>query len=120
MPLFVRVDSIPEGESLLWLREQWVGLVLPLAQHRQTSLQFLASGVLTGPKTLLARLLTPLSGKFVRRAGCKVQATAAVNIVAARSPEAAAWSRENAAHPLKTGRCFVVQQETARVTNEGV
>jgi hypothetical protein len=117
MPLFVRIESIPEGEAPLWVREQWVGLVLPLAQHRQAPLQFLTSGVLTGPKSLTSWLFALFTGKFVRQAGYKVQAKAAVEILATRSPEAAAWWRENAAHTLQAGRYFVFRQGVVRVTN---
>ena len=72
--------------------------------------------MLTGPKTWPAWLLALFTGRFVPRAGYTVQAKAAIEVLATRSPEAAAWWRENAAHALKAGRHFVFQEGAVRVT----
>jgi hypothetical protein len=115
MATFLQITQVPPGEAPLWVREQWVGLVLPLAQRRQSPLAFLTSGVVSGPKTGLSRLVALLTGKLERQSGYRVDTQAAVSILAARSPEAAAWWRDNAPHVLRPGRSFVFHRDVGRV-----
>lgn len=115
MTSMLQITQVPPGEAPLWVREQWIGLVLPLAQRRQSPLAFLTSGVLSGPKTGLSRLAALLTGRLERQSGYRVDAQAAVSILAGRSPEAAAWWRENAPHALRPGRYFVFHRDAGRV-----
>ena len=111
----LQITQVPPGEAPLWVREQWVGLVLPLAQRRQSPLAFLTSGVVSGPKTGLSRLAALLTGRLKRESGYRVDTQAAVAILAGRRPEAAAWWRENAPHVLRPGRYFVFHRDAGHV-----
>lgn len=115
MTFHLQITSVPSGEAPLWVREQWVGLKLPLAQRKATPLTLLTSGVLSGPRNLLSCLLALLTGKLERQSGFLVESRVAVAILALKSPEAAAWWRENTPHQLKPGRQFVFLQEDGHV-----
>lgn len=110
MALHIHITSVPAGEAPLWVREQWVGLDLPLAQRKATPLTFLTSGVLSGPRNFLSFLFALFTGKLERQSGYLVESQAAVAILALKNPDAAAWWRENAPHQLKPNRHFVFQQ----------
>ena len=116
MTLQLHITSVPAGEAPLWVREQWVGLTLPLAQHKAVPLAFMTSGVLSGPRNFLSRLMALFAGKLERQSGFLVEARVAVAILALRSPEAAAWWQENAPHHLQPKRCFVFQQGVGHVS----
>jgi len=116
MAMHLHVTSVPPGEAPLWVREQWVGLALPLAQKRTGPLTFLTSGVLSGPKGYLPFLLALFTGKLKRQVGFRVEAQAAIRILATRSSEAAAWWQENAPHQLRPKRYFVFQQGVGHVS----
>ncbi len=115
MPSYLHVTSVPPGEAPHWVRLQWVGLALPLAQESQAALPFPTFGVLTGPKNVLSCLFAGLTGRLERRSGFLVEAEAAVAILATRNPEAAAWWRANAPHLLRAGRHFVFDQGVGHV-----
>jgi hypothetical protein len=115
MASHLRITSVPAGEAPLWVREQWVGLVLPLAQQKSTPLTFLTSGVVSGPRTFLSFLLALFSGKLERRSGFRVETQAAVAVLETRSPEAAAWWRETVPHQLQPKRYFVFESEAGNV-----
>jgi hypothetical protein len=106
-PFVFYVKSVPEGEAPLWVRENWVGLALPLAQRKPTANSFLTGGVVSGPRSFLSWLYALLTGKLERRSGYIVDALEAVSLLERKSPEAAAWWRQNAAYLMKRGRFFV-------------
>ena len=118
LPPRLLITPTPAGEAPLWVREQWVGLALPLAQGRDGARLFVTSGVLSGPRTVLARLLAVFTGRYDVRSGYAVEARAAVAILEAKSPEAAAWWREHAAHQLAAGRYFVFGKADGRVEGD--
>jgi len=115
MKRLLRIEAVPPGEAPEWVRRQWVGLALPLAGGRSSPRSVLTSGVLSGPKSFLASLAALFSGKLVRRSGYAVETTAAVAILATKSPEAAAWWRENTPQLVRRGRYFVFPYEVGRV-----
>lgn len=90
---FVRITSVPPGEAPQWVREKWVGLVLPLAQSRP--LTALTSGVLSGPPNRLAAIWWGLLGRLEKKSGYAVEASAALAVLERTAPDAAAWWREN-------------------------
>jgi hypothetical protein len=77
----IRITSTPPGEAPPNIREAWVGLKLPLAPKTEQGEKLTAMGV--------------LSGKQGCTIGYAVEGRAALERLAARSPEAAAWWREN-------------------------
>ena len=63
----VRITATPPGEAPLWVREKWVGLVLPLAPGGSAPGTYLTSGVLSGPQTRLALLIALITKKLERQ-----------------------------------------------------
>jgi hypothetical protein len=95
---WVRVIETPRGEAPPEVREAWVGVDLPLRSWE------------TAPGTVKSgSLLTP--GGPVLDEGYAVAGRSAINALARRSPEAAAWWRANAAHVLEAGYRFVFPAE---------
>jgi hypothetical protein len=104
------------GEAPLWVREKWVGLELPLAQKTMEPLRlYVGSGVLTGPKTWIAEILTWLTGRLKPESGFLAGVVAAVEILERTSPEAAAWWRENAGYLMHPRKTFLFQADCCHV-----
>jgi hypothetical protein len=40
----IRIIATPLGQAPLWVREQWVGLVIPLAEHTVSGIQMGVNG----------------------------------------------------------------------------
>lgn len=115
MPLLLDITSTPPGEAPLWVREQWVGLSLPLAQRKHSPISVLTSGVLSGPKTLVARVHAFITGRLERQLGYAVETRLAMAVLATHSPEALAWWQENTPHVMQPGRYFVFHSEVGYV-----
>ena len=116
----VRIIAIPPGEAPLWVREQWVGLELPLAQTSTSALAKLTAGVLSGPRTVLASLGGYLTGRYHREVGFIVPVLAALKVLEVSSPEAADWWRTNAPHLCKRWRCFMFHAHVCEVASAKV
>jgi hypothetical protein len=104
----VRIIACPPGEAPQDVREAWIGLELPLpagpfGQRRV----WLTSGVVTGSKTGLQRLLNFVRGRVQVHKGYSVDGLEAVNVLALKDPVAADWWRENCAHVLDGKRRLV-------------
>jgi hypothetical protein len=115
----VRIIAIPPGEAPPWVREKWVGLELPLAQPVRSARSRRVFGVLSGPRQPLARLLDILLGRAARETGYVVRVSEAIAELERKSPEAAAWWRENVAHMFTPGRCFLFQERVCQVLEDG-
>lgn len=90
----VKIVRPPLGEAPDWVREAWVGLVLPL---KEPTLQTVPSaGVLSGPRSELGCLWATLTGQRVTTTGYLTPAARAIEILERAQPKAAAWWRENA------------------------
>ena len=102
---WVRIIAIPPGEAPDWVRERWVGLVLPLrlAQPMRAG----AWGVLTGPRTVLQQLMGALGGRAARHRGWVVDSRRAIELLEIDHPDAADWWRSHAPHMLRPGRLFL-------------
>jgi hypothetical protein len=105
---FVRITSVPAGEAPQWVREKWVGLVLPLAKPRP--LTVLTSGVLSGPPNRLAAIWWGLLGRLEKKSGYAVEATAALAILERTAPDAALWWRENVPRLRARRRKFLFRE----------
>jgi len=113
-----RIVGVPPGEAPQWVREKWVGLCLPLRQRGRAPGSYYTFGVLSGPKTLFAVLVALVTRKLKRETGYSVSVRVAVDALAAHSPEAAAWWRENAPHMFQPTRFFVFGSDVAVVVDE--
>jgi len=111
----LEIVSAPPGEAPLWVREHWVGLLLPLAQRKDAPISLLTSGVLSGPKGFFSSLLSVLTGKSERQSGFVVEVRLAMDALEASSPEAAKWWREHTPHLLRGKQYFVFHESVGRV-----
>lgn len=87
----VEIVATPAGEAPLWVREAWIGLILPMApggdKRRRSSF-----GVLSAPRTRVGALLgTLFNTRWVD--GYVVPSAEAIRLLAMRNPGAANWWR---------------------------
>jgi hypothetical protein len=113
----VRIIAIPPGEAPLWVREKWIGLELPLLRWSSAE-TFIAFGAVSGPRTWLAQIWEMLRGRSQRVYGFTVDASRAVEILDRRSPEAAAWWRENGAELIVLGRGLIFHAEVCEIVRD--
>jgi len=114
----IRIIAIPPGEAPPWVREQWVGLVLPLAQQSRRAQSRRVFGVLSGPKDFFSRWLAILRGSTPRESGFAVRVLDAIAVLERKSPEAAEWWRANVPHMTSPLRCFVFSERVCQVLDE--
>ena len=112
------ITAVPPGEAPQWVREAWVGLSLPLAQPPGARTYALTSGVVSGPKTWLARVRALVTGQLSPKAGYRVEVPAAIAVLAERHPRAAAWWRENTPHLVQPRKYFIFPDGVGRVTED--
>ena len=86
----IRIRSTPPGEAPEHIRAAWVGLELPLAPNAPGLHSVLGFGVLSAPKSAIGQWFALLLGRWQRETGYIVEADQAVDLLAAKSPEAAA------------------------------
>ncbi len=67
----IRIVGVPPGEAPFWVREQWVGLELPLTRHPAPR-AFFAFGVLSSPRTWLPQWWEIVRGRAARIPGYPV------------------------------------------------
>ena len=101
----IRIVRRPEGEAPEWVRDAWIGLVIPLVIEH--SIETKGSGVLSGPKNRLSEWLYFKLGRGRPTSGYVVYADRAVDILAVTQPEAASWWRREAAYFVRPGAQFV-------------
>lgn len=110
----IRIVGVPPGEAPFWVREQWVGLELPLTRHPAPR-AFYAFGVLSSPRTWLPQLWEIVRGRVARIQGSPVESVRAVDILAASSPAAAAWWRENTPDLIRPRRYFLFHEQVCQL-----
>jgi hypothetical protein len=87
---FIRITMVPPGDAPEQIRRAWIGVELPLRNSETEPTREVVVGALSGKV-----------GDF--EPGFVVDGAAAINCLAAHSPEAATWWRQNAPHVLQTG-----------------
>src|SRR5258706_4853553 len=108
----IRITSTPPGEAPVSIREAWVGLELPLL--RDKPLRYLGSGVLSGPRSLVATLVHLVTFRLKVYTAYVVPSLAAIEILEKTDGTAAQWWRENAPHTVRRGRHFLFPPECCR------
>ena len=63
----VKIVRAPKGEAPDWVREAWVGLVLPLKEPTLTTVP--TAGVLSGPRSAMGMFWASLAGAPVCTTG---------------------------------------------------
>jgi hypothetical protein len=114
----VEIRSVPRGEAPLWVREKWVGLRLPTVLKAGSPVPARTFGVLSTPRGRVRQLWALARGKSERESGFVVPVLSALEALEAASPEAAAWWRENAAHLVQQGACFLFEASCAQVCED--
>jgi hypothetical protein len=109
----IQITMVPAGEAPLWVREKWVGVVLPVVDRSPR--RVMGHGVLSGPATWIGGLFAWLTGRLQPYTGYLVESRTAIAILEASSPEAAGWWKENGAHSLRPRRYFVFQECEGRL-----
>jgi len=112
----VEITSRPLGEAPEWVRDQWIGLVLPTQDRAPRRIR--GYGVLSAPRSVVTDILRQCLGRVERHEGYVVPAAEAIAILETRSPEAAAWWRTNTPHLLKRGRGLLFDSGCCRLRDE--
>jgi hypothetical protein len=115
---FIRIIATPPGEAPEEIRRAWIGVRLPLLVFHKQAKDWRSAGVLTGPKSFLARFSGLFSGRFQRHHGYAVSVVEAISALEAANPAAAKWWRENTPHAVRPGKAFVFAAEVCVVETE--
>ncbi len=75
----IRIISTPPGQAPGWVREEWIGVEIPLSEDQSST------GVQAGVK----------GGEAENVGGYQVDTSDAMDALKAKSPEAAEWWEEN-------------------------
>ncbi len=94
----VRITALPPGEAPEWVRQAWIGLELPLVAGQVRAGSGNAQGVLSGEAVAAPPAYA-------------VEGRAAIAILQAACPDAAAWWRENVPLVLASGSQLVFPAE---------
>jgi len=92
----IRIVSVPPGQAPEWVREQWVGLELPIIEEEQSGMQ---TGVLGGGAQNIG--------------GFRVDGLVAIKTLEAKSPKAVSWWKENA--PAVISNQLVFKKEVCQL-----
>ncbi len=112
---YIRIIATPPGEAPEEVRRAWVNVRLPLLLFHRRAKDWRSAGVLTGPKTFLARLSALFSGRLERKNGYAVAVVEAIAALEAVNPAAAKWWRENSPQLIRPGKAFVFASEVCVV-----
>ena len=94
----IRIVGVPPGEAPQSIREQWVGLVLPLAPDLSSACRTETYGVVSGKKDEELAI------------GYVVEFEDAMAVLARKSPEAASWWREHTVHLICEGGALLFDE----------
>ncbi|MDB5335295.1 MAG: hypothetical protein JWN70_914 [Planctomycetaceae bacterium] len=111
------ITSVPPGEAPVWVRSEWVGLELPLADGTSAKECRLTAGVLTGPRSFIATLFALITGKLTKEVGFRVPVIAAVDVLSSKSPAAADWWRKHTPHLVRSGGYFIFHEHCAKIVD---
>jgi len=112
----IRVISAPPGEAPQYIRDAWVGVALPLPPPPyDRPRKYLTTGVLSGPKNLMARVVAVIFGRCVLSEGYAIDTRSAIEALAETNPQAARWWEDNTPHLTKPGRRLVFPTDVCKV-----
>lgn len=103
----LKIVSRPSGDDPDWVRDAWVGLVLPTVLAQPKS--FRSIPVSENSADTFNQIKAIFAGKSFRMLGFPVHGKSAIDILGEANPEAAKWWREN--HPsIASGKGFLIFQ----------
>ena len=95
----IRIIAVPPGEAPLEIREQWVGLILPLADGMPGTWQLQTTGVITGE----------LSDE--ETIGYAVEFSEAMAALAETAPDAVKWWKTNTLYLFEEEGVLIFEQD---------
>ncbi|GLK48704.1 hypothetical protein GCM10017620_16770 [Brevundimonas intermedia] len=101
----VRIVRRPDGEAPEWVRDAWIGLVLPLA--RDDAVTTAGFGVRTLPKGRVMTWWRCVTRQYEVVTGYLVESSEAIRILGETRPEAADWWRSHTPVFTKPGQMFI-------------
>lgn len=102
--MHILITSVPPGEAPHAVRQEWVGLRLPLHPNAQGLMHTQTVGVVSGRPSWWRRLLGFKTSAL--RKGYLVPYTSALEILSTRSPQAAEWWRNNTRYSADEQACL--------------
>ena len=109
------ITSVPPGEAPEWVREKWVGLLLPLADEAGAVHTLPTFGVISHPKSRLSYYWARLTGQMKLESGYVVYSAAAIEVLELSSPTAAEWWRNNVPWVMQPGQSFMFHEGVGHV-----
>jgi hypothetical protein len=114
----IRIVACPPGEAPELVRRAWIGLHLPLLSGKPGRLGInYASGVLSAPRIPWLWWLCARLGLYRLERGYTVEAVAALTLLEAADPTAAAWWREHCPHLYQAKRFLVFPAHVCEEVN---
>ena len=98
---WINIIDVPPGEAPEWVREEWVGLRLPISDDQETE-GLVQIGV--------------LGGESQDRGGYRIDTTEAITALRGVSPGAAEWWETNV--PLGFIKCLSFRKDVCRISLE--
>lgn len=109
----IEIIATPQGEAPLWVREAWIGMVLPLAGEQSYG-EWRVVGVLTGPRTCLGLVFSRLRGRTRLQTGYLVWSGEAICLLERHHPEAARWWRMHTSYATPGAPGFIFDAPACR------
>lgn len=118
--LSVRIVGAPMGEAPLWVREAWIGLVLPLTpNHHRGPVETIPGGVLTGDPSFWRKFKYLFRNPYKWYQGYCVSSCQALKLLALHSPPAWSWWQKNCPAYLGEGKYFMFDSHVSLLLDEG-
>jgi hypothetical protein len=117
MPSLIEITALPHGDAPEWVRQAWVGCVLPCIADECGHIPKYVESVLPrthkGPLKASDILANPDKFKTLKIAGFDVPQDIALQVLAVHSPQAAQWF-EQQGFP-REDKCFRFKHEEVTV-----
>ena len=106
----VRIVGVPSGDAPIWVRQAWVGLVLPTRLEDVHT--FEVKGVLsTSIRSRVERWVRWAMGRNQHIVGYVVDGAKAIEVLSEHAPEAARWWRENAPRSVMQDATLIFDED---------
>ena len=112
-PQMIEIIAVPNGEAPDWVRREWVGVRLPVLFDGPHD--WAVQGVVSGPRMWLMQVLHNWLKRPVMQHGYMVSSPLAIDLLAERSPEAAAWWRDVVPHLAHANSTLIFESRVCRV-----
>ena len=111
-PPEVEIIAVPDGEAPEWVRQAWVGMILPLATPDTHRMEVV--GVVSGARNWMSLWFARLTRRTVVQSGYLVETLRAVDSLSRQNRDAAEWWRQNTPHLLEPQRILLFEAHVCR------